>query len=566
MRVVADSFRPLEGITSAITSTITAGVNTTGVAAPVLWSANAGKWRYAGCVPVQLTGDPSACVNDNNTFGNAFNFQPITIEMNCNATDLRIYFYGFNKPDVSVIVDGMRITTGFIHANVADGAMTWKLTQPTARMRSWRLQIMGGFVQIATSAGATMTPTAPSESQLGVVGDSYASGGILTKNAVAPGTAGTISCGAPFGEFEQITRTDTWRCAIPGTGYVANAGLGTAAPYGSPQRVAKVAAMPDLDVLVLFGSVNDRPHPIPTIVAAANAAWTAYKAAQPNAQLIVVGLECYGTADATLDAINAALKAAALAHPAVDTFVDLRADSFMTGTGYDGHPQYDGNSDVFLADEDPVGGTHLTHLGARFWGEQLAEILGAIAISGAGSANLPWFIVTGNYRGVVPDTLDVGLAPDEYLPWGEVTLTPHVFTTATNTVERASTELRLTELEPPVTVIVTPIRARIETGVLRLPRLNAPPNQTPPTQDEIEEQLDAQGVPMLANSEALELGAGRELVWRVDFGPVTILGAQYSYRGFYFRPPTITPAAFAEHAWEPPELDLTTVARLTPAA
>lgn len=181
-------------------------------------------------------------------------------------------------------------------------------------------------------------------------------------------------------------------------------------------------------------------------------------------------------------------------------------------------------------------------------------------------AALPWFVAKGNYRGVVPDTLDVGLAPDQYRPWGEVTLTPHVLTTATGKVDAAGIELRLGALVPPLTVLLTPVRARIETGVLRLPRLAAPAGEdTPPTQGDIDAQNASEGVPLLANSTVLELDAGTELVWRVDFGPVTILGAQYSNRGFYFRPPTITAAAFAAPGWTAPALDLTTVARVTPA-
>jgi hypothetical protein len=182
-------------------------------------------------------------------------------------------------------------------------------------------------------------------------------------------------------------------------------------------------------------------------------------------------------------------------------------------------------------------------------------------------SELPWFVAIGEYRGVVPDTLDVGLAPDQFRPWGSVTLTPYTLTTASGKVAAQGIELRLTELTPPLTVLLTPVPARIETGVLRLPRANAPAGEVvPPTTGEIAEQQAAPGVPLLANSELLELAAGTELVWRVEFGPVTILGASYTYAGFYFKPPTITAAAYAAPAWEAPEVDLTTVPRFIPAA
>lgn len=178
---------------------------------------------------------------------------------------------------------------------------------------------------------------------------------------------------------------------------------------------------------------------------------------------------------------------------------------------------------------------------------------------------LPWFIATGNYRGVVPDTLDVGLAPDQYRPWAGVTFTEYRLTTATGKAAPAGIELRLTELTPPLTVILTPVPARIETGVLKLARLPAPAGEAvPPTTEEIAEQQAAAGVPLLANSEVLEFAAGTELLYRVDFSPMTILGGQYTYTGFYFQPPTITAAAFTAPGWTAPELDLTTVARFEP--
>ncbi|QEA10800.1 virion protein [Mycobacterium phage Weirdo19] len=178
-------------------------------------------------------------------------------------------------------------------------------------------------------------------------------------------------------------------------------------------------------------------------------------------------------------------------------------------------------------------------------------------------AGLPWFQLTGHYRGVVPDTLDVGMSPDAFRPWGEVVLTPLVADTA-GRLDPGVPELRLTDYTPPMTVLLTRAVARIETGVLRLPRDNAPAGETdPPTQGDIDEQRNSEGVPLLANSAALQLPEGSRLVWRVEFGPITILGNTYRYTGFHFEAPTITDHEAPE--WEPPIVDLTTVARFTPA-
>jgi hypothetical protein len=181
-------------------------------------------------------------------------------------------------------------------------------------------------------------------------------------------------------------------------------------------------------------------------------------------------------------------------------------------------------------------------------------------------AELPWFLCKGNYRGIVPDTLDVGIRPDQYRPWAEVTLTPHLLGTD-NRIVTGEVELKLVELDPPATVLLLPTTARIETGTLRLPRHNAPAGETVPSQGEIDEQQTAEGVPLLANDSAdtLELGTSR-IAWRVEFGPMTILGTQYRYGGFYFVGLVVADYDPADPDWSPPEIDLTTVERFVPAA
>lgn len=177
-------------------------------------------------------------------------------------------------------------------------------------------------------------------------------------------------------------------------------------------------------------------------------------------------------------------------------------------------------------------------------------------------AGLPWFHLEGNYRGVVPDTLDKYQLPDVFRPWAEVTITPAI-ARPDNKVDVSTPELRLTEFAPPLTVVLTPTIARIETGVLRLPRLNAPAGETdPPTQTDIDEQNAAAGVELLANAPALQLSEGHRLVWRVDFGPMKINGVEYRYNGFWFEGPVVDD--FGAEGWTPPALDLTTVERFVP--
>ena len=103
-------------------------------------------------------------------------------------------------------------------------------------------------------------------------------------------------------------------------------------------------------------------------------------------------------------------------------------------------------------------------------------------------AELSYFQLDGNYNGIIPDTFDPGLDPDFFNVWCDVTLGLRVEGGPKN----GALELRLTSLTPPRTVLLVPIPARIETGVLRLPRAEAPATETP-TAEEREAQDAAEG-------------------------------------------------------------------------
>ncbi|MBU8831491.1 hypothetical protein [Mycolicibacterium goodii] len=173
-------------------------------------------------------------------------------------------------------------------------------------------------------------------------------------------------------------------------------------------------------------------------------------------------------------------------------------------------------------------------------------------------ADLPlsYFQLDGTYRGIVPDTFDPGLGPDYYNVWCDVTLTLRV---EGGPKDRAL-ELRLTGLTPPQTVLFVPVNARIETGVLRIPRQPAPPGETP-TAGQYAEQEAATGVRMLAKSTALGLGTGK-LLCDVKFGLAKIQGEQWRFSDFTFECPTVE----TYDPDNPVKLDLTTVPRYTPAA
>lgn len=379
---LGNTMRPLQGTTAAITSAQINGENATGVVSVGTWDVSAGKWRYCGVVPVPVSGVPAYCNNMNNGYGTSSGSLPIVLEFWSNATEIHLYGYWYSKPDCWALVDDKRIRDDWEHWNNADGAGTWKLTQGSAIWRKWRLCLGGGnFKQLLANTGALFAPTTSlPHGQVAYIGDSYVSG-VGIANAVSAGVTGNVLAGSPAGELEQITGWDIWRCSVPGTGYINDAGGSGPSAYGSVSRMAAFAALPSLDLILIQSSVNDTAvggysGPTATVTAAENL-WTAIKTARPNTPLVVLGLEATAAASTPNTDLNNALKAVAIQHTGVSAFVDLRAHAIITGTGKDGSTTGDGNADYFLA----ADGAHLTHMGDRHYAEHLARRLRPVAVN-----------------------------------------------------------------------------------------------------------------------------------------------------------------------------------------
>jgi lysophospholipase L1-like esterase len=381
MRPIAASYRPLQGLTSSVTIASTNAANFGAETIP--WSSAAGKYRYVGGTPV-AGADSSFSYNNNFSLGQVA-YAPITIEFWSNATAINLHGFVFNNPDLWAIMDDTRITNGFPHAAISPSgeAVTWTLTPTGTDWHRWRICFGGGaFWGISTNTGAKVIPTTPGF-QLAVIGDSYVEGYTSIANAAAPGTAGFIGPGQMFGELQQLTALDVWLQGINGSGYTANIaslGSGGQALFGSTQRMSALAGFGALDAVLIMGSVNDVTAGSSTsaVVAAAQACWSAIKAAQPNAALIVAGVQATQSSSASTNynTLNAALRTAANASSAVAAFIDLRNPNFITGSGFDGTPENDGNADVFISTDT----LHPTHLGHRYWAIQLARLIGQIPL------------------------------------------------------------------------------------------------------------------------------------------------------------------------------------------
>ncbi|RYF28733.1 MAG: hypothetical protein EOO17_04325 [Chloroflexi bacterium] len=159
LRPIAASYRPLKGVTAAITSTITSGE--TGSDVFYAWNNASGHFRYVGCQLVQF-GDPTLGVNFNVGLNDEVVANTIELEFWSNATTIRLNFYNINRADVWAVVDDRRIADNtYQHADFGDSMCTWTLTQSTPVYRKWRLGLPAlTFRGVGINSGATMVPTA----------------------------------------------------------------------------------------------------------------------------------------------------------------------------------------------------------------------------------------------------------------------------------------------------------------------------------------------------------------------------------------------------------------------
>ncbi len=143
---------------------------------------------------------------------------------------------------------------------------------------------------------------------------------------------------------------------------------------------------------------------------------------------------------------------------------------------------------------------------------------------------LTTFFADWNARGITGDTWDPGFGPDAFNPWCDVLFTPVL-------IGQDSQEVQITAQTPKMTLLLIPVPARLENGVLKAVRAPAPPQETP-TAGEWELQEESIGVPLTAETPALELPPGVHLIYRVKFGPMKIQGGTYQYDDFDFAAPT----------------------------
>jgi len=349
------------------------------------FSYDSGRFRIGGQTSV-LEGVPGLAWNRLNTGESGFGVTSCEYEMYIKGDRFAIELGAYGEHDYRVLVDDMPLvpagSLGWQHLPAA-GVYYVAVRFATSRTRRVRLFIGStGFGKIMTPSDGDVWPAAP-RFKVATLGDSMEHGTIDTPE-------GIISAGTINGCAAVLTGWEWWNMSMGGTGYSNaadadgdNPGPFGATPYGSATRLEALAALPAMDLILVCGGANDGDlvtFPLKTTIVNARKCWSDIHDLMPDTPIVVWGIESgvYPSANAELNALNDALKAAAESHPHVTAFIDQRNPMWISGTGNSAAPEGDGNADIFVS--GAPDGVHPCHAGFQYTAERLVANLANVRI------------------------------------------------------------------------------------------------------------------------------------------------------------------------------------------
>jgi lysophospholipase L1-like esterase len=205
-----------------------------------------------------------------------------------------------------------------------------------------------------------------------IIGDS------LTQGLTAGATGELVAASAVPMQIAQLTGWDVYSCGIGATGYVKDIGAG-GYYFGSPDRLAQLATLPALDLIIIAGSANDPINSFTDaqVNTATTALLNALAVARPGTPIVVSGVQTVNAIAGTVAAFSASMKANALAHPAVKGYIDWTLPAFwQAGSGNSSAPNGTGNADIFIGPDN----IHPTKAGAEYIARRTVAELARIGI------------------------------------------------------------------------------------------------------------------------------------------------------------------------------------------
>lgn len=177
-------------------------------------------------------------------------------------------------------------------------------------------------------------------------------------------------------ELAALMGWKQWNLSVGGSGFInpGPSGAGDPQHYASDKVFASLAKAPDLDFLLLNGSVNDMGYPVADVLTAMQAFFTKWRTVRPDTPIVWQGLEpqsyfenIYGAP--AIVAREEAQREVAAADPSVIGVVLPAKENWLTGTGNTGAANGTGNQD-FVIGPDSV---HLSAFGTIFNGGLMFE-------------------------------------------------------------------------------------------------------------------------------------------------------------------------------------------------
>lgn len=347
MKPMSSNLYPSSDITSYTISTTAPSYSSQKI---IAWNASdiASKVRIGGSL-VSFSNNGFNAINGALTSSSA-GWTSFEFEFYVNGADFTIWTVPAGAADYRLFVDDMPLEVWWPTTPATVTAYYIKVQFATSRIRKVRVLFGHNSLTGIALPGASDIWAAPKRFRCAVVGDSYISGGQVT-------TENIISAGSFCGNLAVATGWEVWNMGQGGTGYTSNSNNDYGKDYySSTSRVNALAALPTLDLTIIYGSGNDSSVSSGTLTSTANTYWNTLKAARPNTPIIIAGMEPGSPAGfnpSLLDSSNATLKAAAAANQNISAFVDMRptGDNWVTGTGNQASPVGDGNADFFISSD-----------------------------------------------------------------------------------------------------------------------------------------------------------------------------------------------------------------------
>lgn len=293
-----------------------------------------------------------------------------------------VYTYDVNRADFQIFIDDVQFYPSW-QEFAADGtAYHVKFDFGANGPLTHRVRMLmpgNAVIQSIWLPGVSDIWAAPQRKRLLITGDSYVQGPTGT-------TEGALMGGTVAGQLALRMGWEVWNFGQGGTGPASDGGGANGiSAYGSVSRLAAYATAPEMDLMMVYGAINDGSLGVTVSVNASKALWQAMKSARPDTPLVVVGPEPGSPADfdpAISDALNVGMKAAAEASEYVDLYIDQRTNNWVTGTGHVGAEAHDGNADFYISSD----GIHPTHAGFANIVDHILLELPAVVVPSAARA------------------------------------------------------------------------------------------------------------------------------------------------------------------------------------